>query len=453
MAKPVIPPQSSRLSISASNPEELEGDTFTSAYNFVVTRSGGGNGPASYWYAVSGAQENDFAGGVRPSGLLTFGKNETSKVIQVFVAGDTVDEASEQFTVSLYSSSNSQIALATATATILDDDHFKYPISIVALDAVKAEGDAGSTAFTFLVSRDGGVEGDVTMGYFAYPGNVGLTGGDYSSNNIYQQGPLVIPDGQASTVLTINVAGDTIDEASEQFLVLLQNPSSNAQIVTDTARGLIRNDDTQNGDILAKYHFDEIYGSTVNDAAGPSFNEGEIINYSPDMRVEGVTIPPGVSYHGQALSFNGSNQYVSIPDSPEWNFGSGDFSIQFYASFQNSLSGTAGNPGDVLIGQDEGGGETSKWFVEAYTGNLGFHINSPTIGPQFIAETPFDPVPGQWYLIQLDKTGSTYQFSIDGNAGPASINSTPIPDVNAPLLIGQAEGYFFTGMIDDLTIL
>ena len=195
---------------------------------------------------------------------------------------------------------------------------------------------------------------------------------------------------------------------------------------------------------VAFFGFDETSGTTVNDLEGPPVNQGTIVNFGVAMRVAGVT--------GNALSFNGVNQYVSVPDSADWNFGNGDFSIQFYVSFHAPVSGTAAHPGDVLVGQDEGSGNRNKWFIEAYQGHLGLHINNVGSGSAFLAATPFDPVLDQWHLIQLDKFGSTYRFHIDGVAGPAATNTLTIPDVHAPLTIGQAEGFFFNGRIDNLSI-
>ncbi|UQR62258.1 hypothetical protein LRP30_36640 [Bradyrhizobium sp. C-145] len=99
-------------------------------------------------------------------------------------------------------------------------------------------------------------------------------------------------------------------------------------------------------DPLVFYSFDETSGSVAHD--------------QQDGYDGGATHVPGVT--GNALQFNGSSDYVSVADSPDWNFGSGDFTLEFWANFNSIPSGSAGQPGDVLIGQDEGGGTTNKWF-------------------------------------------------------------------------------------------
>src|SRR5262249_16168689 len=71
---------------------------------------------------------------------------------------------------------------------------------------------------------------------------------------------------------------------------------------------------------VAVFDFDEISGSIAHDTAGN--HDGTIVGT--------VSHVAGVS--GNALQFDGGS-YVSIPNSPDWNFGSGDFTITLWANF------------------------------------------------------------------------------------------------------------------------
>jgi Ca2+-binding RTX toxin-like protein len=65
----------------------------------------------------------DFAGGVLPTGTVSFAAGETSKTITVNVAGDSTVESAETFTVALSNpSAGTTLGTVTATATILNDD-------------------------------------------------------------------------------------------------------------------------------------------------------------------------------------------------------------------------------------------------------------------------------------------------------------------------------------------
>ena len=69
-----------------------------------MTRTGSTTGGLDRSYAVTGSGANpataaDFAGGVLPTGTVSFAAGETSKTITVNVAGDSTVEAGENFTV------------------------------------------------------------------------------------------------------------------------------------------------------------------------------------------------------------------------------------------------------------------------------------------------------------------------------------------------------------------
>lgn len=194
---------------------------------------------------------------------------------------------------------------------------------------------------------------------------------------------------------------------------------------------------------VAFYPFDESSGTVAYDQQGS--NNGTIL---------GATHVPGIT--GNALQFGGPYpDYVNVPNSSAWNFGSGDFSITAWANFSSIPSGSAGQLGDVIVAHDEGGGTTNKWVLDAYTGQLGFHVNNPAAGQFFFAEAPFNPTPGQWYSIDLSKSGSTYQFYVNGQLIGTATETLAIPDASAPLTIGFAndgEGISFNGKLDDVGI-
>ena len=97
-------------------------------FTFTVTRTGNTTAASTAAFVVGGSGSNpataaDFAGGILPTGTVSFAAGETSKTITVNVAGDSTVEAGENFTVTLSNpSAGTTIGTATATATILNDD-------------------------------------------------------------------------------------------------------------------------------------------------------------------------------------------------------------------------------------------------------------------------------------------------------------------------------------------
>ena len=101
-----------------------------------------------------------------PTGTVSFAAGETSKLVTINVAGDTTVEANEGFTVTLSApSAGTTITTAAATGTIVNDDALASSLAIAATDASKAEGNTGSTPFTFTVTRSGNTTGASSATY------------------------------------------------------------------------------------------------------------------------------------------------------------------------------------------------------------------------------------------------------------------------------------------------
>jgi hypothetical protein len=159
----------------------------------------------------------------------------------------------------------------------------------------------------------------------------------------------------------------------------------------------------------------------------------------------GATYAPG--QEGYAFSFNGVNQFISVPDSPAWHFGTNAFTLEVWANF-SSASGTY-----AMLANDEGGGNTHKWIFWLSGSTLQFQ--GGTITNSFnIVSAPFSPTMGQWYHIVLTRNGSVFTYYINGRLQSSIISTAVMPSpTNAPLTIGNAEGnFYFNGLLDDIRI-
>lgn len=160
----------------------------------------------------------------------------------------------------------------------------------------------------------------------------------------------------------------------------------------------------------------------------------------------------GTGMVGEAFSFNGSNAYVQVPNSKVWGLGTEDFTIDLWANFSAVRnSGNIERLDNVFIGDDNGPNQQNKWVFALSAGVLTFHINGPQLGPQFLAQTPFSPTPGTWYMLAVTKASGTYTIWINGvpSTSTAQTFDTAIPRPTVPLTIGEAEGLgYFDGLID-----
>ena len=237
------------LSIAALSADKVEGQSGSTAFTFTVTRGGNTSIASSAGWAVTGSGANpaagsDFAGSVLPSGTVSFAAGETSKTITVNVAGDTVVEPDEGFTVTLSNpAASTTIGTATASGTIRNDDGGQASLSIAALSADKVEGQSGSTAFTFTVTRGGNTSIASSAGWAVTGSGANPAAGSDFAGSVLPSGTVSFAAGETSKTITVNVAGDTVVEPDEGFTVTLSNPAASTTIGTATASGTIRNDD------------------------------------------------------------------------------------------------------------------------------------------------------------------------------------------------------------------
>jgi hypothetical protein len=155
---------------------------------------------------------------------------------------------------------------------------------------------------------------------------------------------------------------------------------------------------------------------------------------------------------GQAFSLDGVDDYVQVPDSPSLNIGAGDFSLNLWVNYAVVKAGPSALLPNVFIAQDEGGGAAHKWIFFSSDSGLYFHINNA--GPYtFVGPVAFTPQTGQWYYLTVTRSGNVFSFYVNGALAGTVTDSTPIPDVNASLTIGQSEGLgYFSGLIDETAI-
>ncbi|MEM1280126.1 MAG: hypothetical protein AAGG53_08960, partial [Cyanobacteria bacterium P01_H01_bin.152] len=113
-------------------------------------------------------------------------------------------------------------------------------IAIEATNANQAEGDAGTTPFTFTITRSGDTSSAGSVD-FAVAGNVDAADFD----GTLPSGTVNFAADETTQIVTVDVSGDVDPETNEDFTLTLSNATGGATITTDTATGTIQNDDAQ----------------------------------------------------------------------------------------------------------------------------------------------------------------------------------------------------------------
>ncbi|PSJ36534.1 Calx-beta domain-containing protein [Allosphingosinicella deserti] len=110
-------------------------------------------------------------------------------------------------------------------------------------DAAVVEGQSGTTPITFTVSRgsDSNVAASVDYAVTLAGGATGADASDFAAPVL--SGSLAFAAGEFSKTITLQIAGDAVNEADEGFVVTLSNPGNGATIADGSATGTIINDD------------------------------------------------------------------------------------------------------------------------------------------------------------------------------------------------------------------
>ena len=182
-------------------------------------------------------------------------------------------------------------------------------------------------------------------------------------------------------------------------------------------------------------------------------------DYSADIKGSGsnktitangnATVATTASYYGSALSFGGSSDYFNAGNSSDFDFGSGDFTVEYW-QYVSSFSSTPGfgiwdnvnNQRSWLIYQNS---SALPRFYTSINGTSSVAINAtgPTIPTN------------QWTHFCMERNGSNLVGYVNGvcvgvnpNLGTQSL-FTPAD----PFLIGKWEtSYYVNGYIQDLRV-
>jgi hypothetical protein len=221
--------------ISISDVSAIEGSGGTTTFLFPVKLSA----PSGQAIKVDFATANDTALAesdyIAATGTLTFDPGDTEKTIPVVINGDLLSEATERFIVNLSKPVNATIDHGQGVGTIRDDD----PLPGISINNVTVtEGDAGTSKAAFQVGLSA-ASGQTVWVNFATTNGTALAVSDY----LPAAETLKFDASETSKTVFIQVVGDTLKEADEDFYVVLSNPV-NAVLEAEKGRGLIIDNDS-----------------------------------------------------------------------------------------------------------------------------------------------------------------------------------------------------------------
>jgi hypothetical protein len=215
------------------------------------------------------------------SGTLSFLPADTSETIEVETAQDSLDEPAETFTVTLSNpSSGAEIATASATGTINDDDS---PPTVSIGDA-PAVSEGGTASFPVTLSAPSGQA--VTVNYATSHGST--TAADFTATAPLS-GSVSFDAGQTSKSIALPTVDDALDESNETFTVTLSTPV-NATIGDGSGTGTINDNDAAQLSINNAPAVTEGANSNFTVTLSTASSQTVTVNYST---ANGSAVAPG----------------------------------------------------------------------------------------------------------------------------------------------------------------
>jgi glucose/arabinose dehydrogenase len=262
--------------------------------------------------------------------------------------------------------------------------------------------------------------------------NVGIGGVAFLVDN-------AVVGGGEDTTSPYSVTWDTtaVSNGAHTIVARARDTSNN---LADSAPVSVTVSNTQLAGLVAAYSFDEGIGNTASDSSGQG-NTATLIN--------GVAWVPG--QHGKAVSFDGANDYITIPNSASTNISGTALTLSMWINPQALAGGDS-----VVIGKfwnttmtspyyqyglELGGGNGTDFFVGTTSGTLAAY------GGTTLAYN-------QWTYLAITFDGAQVRTYVNGNLANTQALAASITARGNAMNIGAdaSPAQFNKGLLDDLRI-
>ena len=179
------------------------------------------------------------------------------------------------------------------------------------------------------------------------------------------------------------------------------------------------------------------------------FDDASLSNHSMTAEVTAQVDTTNKKFGTGSMLLDGNSDYVWAGDHDDWNFGSGDFTIDAQLWIDNLTP--ASNMAIVCQAED-----LTNRFLFYWNGNgLGFYATNGVYTVNF-AESGGSYSADTWYHVALERYGNEWNLYKNGVSVASTTQSVTLDDLSAQLQIGhQNDGSFpewVEGQLDEIRI-
>ena len=155
-------------------------------------------------------------------------------------------------------------------------------------------------------------------------------------------------------------------------------------------------------------------------------------------------------FGGAAGLFDGSGDRITTPDSADWDFGTGDFTVEFFIRF-NALPSSAAR---TIVGNYVS--STSGWLVQFRNDAPGARLTFGSSGDSPLDGFTWSPSTATWYHVAVTRASGTVRSFVDGvQIGSDVTNTENISGSTGVLMVGALNLgpiQHFNGWLDEIRI-
>lgn len=197
-------------------------------------------------------------------------------------------------------------------------------------------------------------------------------------------------------------------------------------------------------------HFDGTDGSTTIVDSSSSAKTPTVVDDCELDTAQAKFGPSSLLLLGQGVG--GSS--VRYADSSDWNFGSGNFTVEGFVRF-NDKDSDSGN--QCFISQYQSTGNQRAWYIRLTGGNTiqaFFSTNGSTDGLGGNLSASWTPSNNVWYYIVFERSGDTFRLVVDATVMDSHTASLTQFDSSEILRIGalgsaSVSDQFVDGWLDE----
>jgi hypothetical protein len=181
---------------------------------------------------------------------------------------------------------------------------------------------------------------------------------------------------------------------------------------------------------------------------------GQTVTFVADAQLDTAVVKTG--FGSSSLALDGSSDYVTVPDTADWDFGSGDFTIEAWFNFSSIAADSA------FFSQTRGGAQEQGFYAYrgGAAGDIYFRYRA-TDGSrvEYQRTANWTPSINTWYHIAFVRNGSSFYMFIDGVSQTmtevVAIGTKTLYNCDGAFCIGGAQQYsmaFGGGWIDEVRV-